>query len=107
MCIVCHMISYWYIKQLLILLVHISDGSRLSRLMLDHYGISKSMCSNACALALREFCEEATIVMFEPSDMEILIWIGEIPTATSFSPVVQNISYIHEDSLRRNEFGCS
>lgn len=40
-------------------------------------GISVSMCSNACALALRKFCEEATIVMFEPSDLEILIWIGE------------------------------
>lgn len=41
-------------------------------------GISISMCSNACALALRKFCEEATIVMFEPSDLEILIWIGEV-----------------------------
>ncbi|XP_074333449.1 transportin MOS14 isoform X3 [Apium graveolens] len=40
-------------------------------------GISISMCSNSCALALRKFCEEATIVMFEPSDLEILIWIGE------------------------------
>ncbi|WOG85162.1 hypothetical protein DCAR_0104349 [Daucus carota subsp. sativus] len=33
--------------------------------------------------------------------------IARMPTAPSFSPVIQNISYIHEDSLRRSEFGGS
>ncbi|KAM7512663.1 hypothetical protein LguiB_011538 [Lonicera macranthoides] len=40
-------------------------------------GISEPVCSNACASALRKFCEDATAVMCEPSNLEILIWIGE------------------------------
>lgn len=41
-------------------------------------GISKSFCSNACSCALRKFCEESTTVMHDPSNLEILIWIGKV-----------------------------
>ncbi|CAK9166201.1 unnamed protein product [Ilex paraguariensis] len=40
-------------------------------------GISESLCSNACATSLRKFCEDSTAVMSEPSNLEVLIWIGE------------------------------
>ncbi|XP_052188818.1 transportin MOS14 isoform X3 [Diospyros lotus] len=40
-------------------------------------GISKPLSSNACATALRKFCEDASAAMYEPSNLEILIWIGE------------------------------
>ncbi|GLT95639.1 hypothetical protein SLE2022_133070 [Rubroshorea leprosula] len=40
-------------------------------------GISEPLSSNACASALRKFCEDASAVIYEPSNLEILIWIGE------------------------------
>ncbi|CAH9088958.1 unnamed protein product [Cuscuta epithymum] len=40
-------------------------------------GIAQPFCSSACACALRKLCEEAAAVMYEPSSLEILIWIGE------------------------------
>ncbi|XP_042502034.1 transportin MOS14 isoform X4 [Macadamia integrifolia] len=40
-------------------------------------GISEPASSNACATALRKICEDASAVIHEPSNLEILIWIGE------------------------------
>ncbi|KAI8030116.1 hypothetical protein LOK49_LG01G00001 [Camellia lanceoleosa] len=41
-------------------------------------GISEPLSSNACASTLRKFCEDASALMCEPSNLEILIWIGEV-----------------------------
>ncbi|XP_044466271.1 transportin MOS14 isoform X2 [Mangifera indica] len=41
-------------------------------------GISESLSSNACASALRKICEDASAVIDEPSNLEILMWIGEV-----------------------------
>ncbi|KAF9669428.1 hypothetical protein SADUNF_Sadunf14G0106600 [Salix dunnii] len=40
-------------------------------------GISEPQSSNACASALRKFCEDASTVIYEPSNLEVLMWIGE------------------------------
>ncbi|KAF7135654.1 hypothetical protein RHSIM_Rhsim08G0036900 [Rhododendron simsii] len=40
-------------------------------------GISQPQSSTACASALRKLCEDASAVVYEPSNLEILIWIGE------------------------------
>ncbi|KAI4348420.1 hypothetical protein L6164_009146 [Bauhinia variegata] len=40
-------------------------------------GISEPLSSNACASALRKICEDASAVIYEPSNLEILMWIGE------------------------------
>ncbi|AQK57548.1 ARM repeat superfamily protein [Zea mays] len=40
-------------------------------------GISKSVSSNACSLALRKLCEDAPSFIHEPQNLEILFWIGE------------------------------
>ncbi|XAR58342.1 hypothetical protein NMG60_11026804 [Bertholletia excelsa] len=40
-------------------------------------GISQPLSSSACASALRKFCEDASAVMCEPSNLEILIWLVE------------------------------
>ncbi|CAI9111638.1 OLC1v1011901C1 [Oldenlandia corymbosa var. corymbosa] len=48
-------------------------------------GISKPFCSTACSCALRKVCEEAVTVMHEPSNLEILIWIGEQVEEKHFS----------------------
>ncbi|KAF3435348.1 hypothetical protein FNV43_RR22435 [Rhamnella rubrinervis] len=40
-------------------------------------GISGPLSLSACAYALRKFCEDASSVMYEPSNLEILMWIGE------------------------------
>ncbi|KAL5581494.1 hypothetical protein UlMin_013936 [Ulmus minor] len=40
-------------------------------------GISEPLSLSACASALRKFCEDASAVMYEPSNLEILMWIGE------------------------------
>ncbi|XP_039172284.1 transportin MOS14 isoform X2 [Eucalyptus grandis] len=40
-------------------------------------GISELPSSNSCASALRKFCEDASAVIYEPSNLEILMWIGE------------------------------
>lgn len=40
-------------------------------------GISEPLSSNACASALRKVCEDAPVVIYEPSHLEILMWIGE------------------------------
>lgn len=41
-------------------------------------GISEPLSSNACASALRKVCEDASAVIFEPANLEILMWIGEV-----------------------------
>jgi len=41
-------------------------------------GISEPLSSNACASALRKVCEDASVVIYEPSNLEILMWIGEV-----------------------------
>ncbi|KAK8489025.1 hypothetical protein V6N12_018789 [Hibiscus sabdariffa] len=40
-------------------------------------GISKPLSSNSCASALRKLCEDACAVMYEPSNLDIFLWIGE------------------------------
>ncbi|KNA10892.1 hypothetical protein SOVF_140110 isoform B [Spinacia oleracea] len=40
-------------------------------------GISQPLSASPCASALRKICEDASAIMFEPSNLEILIWIGE------------------------------
>ncbi|CAL0322772.1 unnamed protein product [Lupinus luteus] len=40
-------------------------------------GISEPLSSNACACALRKVCEDASVVIYEPSNLEILLWVGE------------------------------
>lgn len=40
-------------------------------------GISKSISSNACSLALRKLCEDGSSFMNEPQNLEILFWISE------------------------------
>ncbi|XP_011033715.1 PREDICTED: importin-13 isoform X2 [Populus euphratica] len=40
-------------------------------------GISEPQSSNACASALRKFCEDASTVIYEPANLEVLMWIGE------------------------------
>jgi len=41
-------------------------------------GISQPQSASACASALRKVCEDATAIVLEPSNLEILIWIGEV-----------------------------
>lgn len=50
-------------------------------------GISEPLSSNACACALRKVCEDAPIVIYEPSHLEILMWIGEVITHRAYSKV--------------------
>ncbi|KAG8485174.1 hypothetical protein CXB51_021295 [Gossypium anomalum] len=40
-------------------------------------GISEPLSLNACASALRKLCEDASAVMYEPSNLDIFMWIGE------------------------------
>ncbi|CAO2144367.1 unnamed protein product [Urochloa humidicola] len=40
-------------------------------------GITKSISSNACSLALRKLCEDASSFIHEPQNLEILFWISE------------------------------
>lgn len=40
-------------------------------------GISKSVSSNSCSLALRKLCEDASSFIHEPENLEILFWISE------------------------------
>ncbi|GMJ01364.1 hypothetical protein like AT1G12930 [Hibiscus trionum] len=40
-------------------------------------GISKPLSSNSCASALRKLCEDASAVMYESSNLDIFLWIGE------------------------------
>ncbi|XP_065635648.1 transportin MOS14 [Quercus suber] len=40
-------------------------------------GISEPLSSNACASALRKICEDASAVIYEPANLEILMWVGE------------------------------
>ncbi|MQL88164.1 hypothetical protein Taro_020719 [Colocasia esculenta] len=40
-------------------------------------GITESISSNACSLAFRKLCEDASAAIREPSNLDILIWIGE------------------------------
>ncbi|KAG8089956.1 hypothetical protein GUJ93_ZPchr0011g28512, partial [Zizania palustris] len=40
-------------------------------------GISKSVSSHACSLALCKLCEDASSLMIEPHNLEILFWISE------------------------------
>ncbi|CAL1398449.1 unnamed protein product [Linum trigynum] len=40
-------------------------------------GISENHSSTACTSALRRFCEESSPVIYEPANLEILVWVGE------------------------------
>ncbi|XP_057542479.1 transportin MOS14 isoform X2 [Amaranthus tricolor] len=40
-------------------------------------GISQPLSASSCASTLRKICEDASSIMFDPSNLEILIWIGE------------------------------
>ncbi|WOL00603.1 transportin MOS14 [Canna indica] len=40
-------------------------------------GMTKSISSHACSSALRKLCEDASAIFHDPSNLEILIWIGE------------------------------
>jgi transportin-3 len=56
----------------------LSYGSNIKPLLLFcASGISKSLSSNACSLALRKLCEDATSFIHEPQNLEILFWISE------------------------------
>ncbi|KAL8139982.1 hypothetical protein V2J09_006003 [Rumex salicifolius] len=48
-----------------------------SKMLFLAAGISQSASANACASALRKICEDASTILYEPSNLEILIWIGE------------------------------
>ncbi|CAN0876030.1 Transportin MOS14 [Linum grandiflorum] len=41
-------------------------------------GISENHSSTACASALRKFCEECSAVIYDPANLEILLWVGEV-----------------------------
>lgn len=41
-------------------------------------GMSGPLSLSSCAYALRKICEDASSVMYEPSNLEILMWIGEV-----------------------------
>lgn len=58
-------------------------------------GISEPLSSNACASALRKVCEDASIVIYEPSNLEILMWIGEV----SHSPCLQLSKYLNDNIM--------
>lgn len=47
-------------------------------------GISEPLSSNACASALRKICEDASVVIYEPSNLEILMWIGEVSCSCAY-----------------------
>lgn len=49
-------------------------------------GISEPICSHACASALRKICEDAPTVIQETSNLDILMWIGEV--SASCTPFV-------------------
>ncbi|GAB2236248.1 hypothetical protein Droror1_Dr00027987 [Drosera rotundifolia] len=40
-------------------------------------GLSKPVSASGCASALRKVCEDASSIVYDPSDLEILLWIGE------------------------------
>ncbi|CAA7396031.1 unnamed protein product [Spirodela intermedia] len=40
-------------------------------------GITESISSNACSLAFRKLCEDASAAIYESSNLDILIWICE------------------------------
>ncbi|XP_062105268.1 uncharacterized protein LOC133816938 isoform X2 [Humulus lupulus] len=40
-------------------------------------GISEPLSLSSCACALRKVCEDASAVIYEPTNLEILIWVGE------------------------------
>ncbi|WRX20292.1 Exportin-1/Importin-beta-like - like 2 [Theobroma cacao] len=54
----------------------LQTNSRPSLLFLAA-GISEPLSSNACVSALRKFCEDVSAVIYEPSNLDILMWIGE------------------------------
>lgn len=41
-------------------------------------GLSEPLSLSACACALRKVCEEASAVIYEPCNLDILMWIGEV-----------------------------
>ncbi|RAL47986.1 hypothetical protein DM860_016187 [Cuscuta australis] len=55
--------------------VSLSDARQILSFLAK--GIAQSFCSSGCACALRKLCEDASTLIFEPSCLEILIWIGE------------------------------
>lgn len=41
-------------------------------------GISEPLSSSSCASALRKVCDDSSAFMCEASNLEILMWIGEV-----------------------------
>lgn len=58
-------------------------------------GISEPLSSNVCASALRKICEDASVVIYEPSNLEILMWIGEV----SYSLCLQWSKYLNDNIM--------
>ncbi|KAF6134047.1 hypothetical protein GIB67_038338 [Kingdonia uniflora] len=74
-------------------------------------GITEPMSSNSCSSALRKLCEDASTVIQEASDIEILIWIGEdletrhLPLEEEddvVSAITLIIGSIHNKELKNN-----
>lgn len=45
---------------------------------------------SACAYALRKVCEEASAVIYEPSNLEVLLWVGEVSYICNFNGYITN-----------------
>ncbi|KAK9103976.1 hypothetical protein Scep_020820 [Stephania cephalantha] len=62
-------------------------------------GIADPVSSGSCASALCKLCEDACTFIQEPSDLEILIWIGEVVPTT----VKLNLSGLEKRNLSLDE----
>ncbi|KAG2562521.1 hypothetical protein PVAP13_8KG282700 [Panicum virgatum] len=74
-------------------------------------GISKSVSSNACSLALRKLCEDASSFILEPQNLEILFWISEGMDKGNLrledeeeivSAITHALSSVHDKELRKS-----
>lgn len=53
------------------------DHATVPLLLFLSSGLSRPVTRSACASALHRICEDASRIMAEPSNLEVLIWIGE------------------------------
>ncbi|KAL6842920.1 hypothetical protein ACP4OV_027233 [Aristida adscensionis] len=74
-------------------------------------GISKSVSANACSLALRKLCEDASSFLHEPQNLEILFWISEgmdkghlrlEDEEEIVSAITHTLSSVHDKELRKS-----
>ncbi|XP_039825064.1 importin-13-like isoform X4 [Panicum virgatum] len=74
-------------------------------------GISKSVSSNACSLALRKLCEDASSFIHEPQNLEVLFWISEGMDKGNLrledeeeivSAITHALSSVHDKELRKS-----